>query len=220
MEGETLSSRELDKSQAREEPMARDIAAVILAAGASGRMGQPKALLPFGDRTMLEHVIGTFREAGIEELRVVVGHDADRVTPLLERAGVAWVLNPRAEDGMFSSVRAGVAVLPPGLRAFFVHPVDIPLVSTLTLQQLMRAGPAKVVSPRCNGQTGHPPLLSAELVPGLLAFNAPGGLRAFLRSLRDDTRHIDCEDRGILTDIDTPEDYRSAFQTLSGVKGG
>ncbi|MDP6490348.1 MAG: nucleotidyltransferase family protein [Kiritimatiellia bacterium] len=200
--------------------MAQDIAAIILAAGASERMGQPKALLPFGKVTILEHVIGVFRQAGVEELRVVVGHHADRLSPLLDRAGVTWVLNPHPESGMFSSVEAGIASLPSRVRAFFVHPVDIPLVSPRTLRRLMRAQPAEVVSPRSHGKTGHPPLLDAGLIPALMAFDGPGGLRGFLAQHRDHTCHIDCDDEGILVDVDTPQDYCKACQTLSGVKGG
>jgi CTP:molybdopterin cytidylyltransferase MocA len=99
-------------------------------------MGDFKPLLPLGRATVLERVVTLFREAGVADIRVVVGHRTDGLWPLLPGWGLMDVANPDYGEGMFTSVRAGVVSLEPGVAAFFMHPVDIPLVSPATVQTL------------------------------------------------------------------------------------
>ena len=107
------------------------IAAIVLAAGYSSRMGEFKPLLPIGDTTILERVVTTFREADIRDIRVVIGHRSAELLPLVERLQVRPVLNERYNEGMFSSVIAAVSSLEENIEAFFLLPVDIPLVGDL-----------------------------------------------------------------------------------------
>jgi len=118
-------------------PARPDLAAVILAAGRSSRMGSFKPLLPFGRGTVMERVISTVYEAGVETIRIVVGWNAHLLIPILERLGVPWVRNERFEEGMYTSVRAGVRDLPTGVAAFFLLPGDIPLAQSATLTRLI-----------------------------------------------------------------------------------
>ncbi len=189
----------------------RPIAALILAAGESSRMKALKPLLPLDGQTVVERVIGLFRQVGISDIRAVLGHDADRLIPVLDRQGVAHVLNADYRSGMFSSIQAGARSLAGGCGAFFLLPADMPFVRPETLQQLICAfrETGKVACrPRYRGRRGHPPLISAELIPVILAFDEPGGLRALLAGYEGRCVDMECDDPGILIDLDTPEDYR------------
>jgi len=190
-----------------------DIAAVVPAAGFSTRMREFKPLLPFGDSTVVEQVIATLRSVGLETIRVVVGWQADRLVPVLDRAGVAWVWNPRYADGMYTSIQAGIRTLPEQAKAFFVLPGDMPLVRRAALQCLIDAWDARpdgILYPGWNGRRGHPPLIACRFAPVLLAESPSGGLRTLLARYADATRDIECPDPGVLIDLDTPEEYDRA----------
>jgi len=194
----------------------QDLAAVVLAAGYSRRMGAFKPLLSFGDTTVIERVLITVHEAGIETLRVVVGWNADLLIPVLERCGVSWVENERFAEGMYSSVQAGVRNLPPDVAAFFLLPGDMPLVRATTLIQLVTewdARPGGIFYPCHEGKRGHPPLIARAYIPGILAETPPGGLRQLLARHAGDAREIEVADPGVLVDLDTPKDYRQRLET-------
>jgi molybdenum cofactor cytidylyltransferase len=190
-----------------------NIAALILAGGRSSRMGALKPLLPLGGRLVIEGVINLFREAGIADIIVVVGYQAEQIIPLLEDQGVRWVKNEHYDRGMFSSVQTGVKKIAADCRAFFLSPADIPLVRPATLKKLSaayRERKMEVYHP-CYGQRrGHPPLIAAALIPSIFAFAEPGGLRALLSHHEAASLNVDCDDPGILIDLDTPEDYERA----------
>jgi len=100
-------------------PARPDLAAVILAAGRSSRMGTFKPLLPFGPESVIERIILTVRKAGVETIRVVVGWSADRLIPVLERHGVAYVSNDRFDEGMYVSIQSGCKASLPTWSLFF-----------------------------------------------------------------------------------------------------
>lgn len=192
-----------------------NITAVILAAGRSSRMGMLKPLLPLGRETVIERVIHIFRSAGIPDILVVIGHGAERLTPLLKKKFVRWVINENYDEGMFSSVQAGVKRLHQCSRAFFLHPVDIPLIRISTLQKLMdtfREGKADIYRPCYQGKRGHPPLIAPVLVPYILEFKEPGGLRSLLSRHEERSLDVECDDPGVLKDLNTPEDYEEMQQ--------
>ncbi len=186
------------------------LCALILAAGYSSRMGAFKPLLPVGGSTVLEQAIARFAKAGITDIRVVVGYKAGEIIPILDRLGIRWVLNEQYEIGMLSSVLAGIRSLESSVDAFFLLPVDIPLVKPKTLQTLARAyadcGSA-IIYPRFQEQRGHPPLISTKCIPKDLPINYPGGLRAFLTQYEPMAREVEVVDQAILMDCDTPADY-------------
>ena len=188
-----------------------DLAAVVLAAGYSRRMGAFKPLLPFGSTTVIERLIATVREAGVENIRVVVGWQADRLIPVLERSRVQWVMNERYGEGMYSSVQAGVQNLPTGVSAFFLLPGDMPLVQGATLIRLIAdwdAKPGGIRYPCHEGMHGHPPLIAGAYVPEILREIPSSGLRELLARHAEDARDIEVADPGILVDLDTPDDYQ------------
>lgn len=195
-----------------------DLAAVIPAAGYSRRMGAFKPLLPFGSGTVVERVIATTREAGIEAIRVVVGWQADRLIPVLERSGVAWVMNERFAEGMYTSIQAGVHNLPIGVAAFFLLPGDMPLVRSATLTRLIAkwdARPGGILYPCHEGRRGHPPLIARAYIPEILADTPHGGLRSLLARHAQDAHDIDVADSGVLMDLDTPDQYQESLRVGS-----
>lgn len=193
--------------------------ALILCAGRSSRMGAFKPILPLGGETLIERVIRLFREAGIADVTVVLGHRAGCVLPLLERLGVRPVLNDRYDEGMFSSLRVGVGSLDRNRRAFFLLPVDIPFVKPETLLSLMdafREGEIDVCRPSFRGRYGHPPLIASTLIPAIEEFDGTGGLRVLLARYQRRTAEVAVEDPGVLLDVDTRDDYEVAQKAMTG----
>jgi len=196
-----------------------DLAAIVPAAGYSTRMGAFKPLLPFGGATLIERVITAIREARVETIRVVVGWQGDRLIPVLERAGVPWVMNARYAEGMYTSIQTGVWSLPAEVEAFFLLPGDMPLVRSATLSRLVAewdVSPGGILYPSRQGKRGHPPLLARVYVPEILAETPAGGLRALLARHAEDIRNVECNDPGILVDLDTPEEYQRGLRKTSG----
>lgn len=194
------------------------IAAIILSAGYSSRMGEFKPLLPFGDATVLERDVSLFRDAGIEDVRVVIGHRAADLLPLVERLHARPVMNEDYADGMFSSVLAGVASLGDDVEAFFLLPVDIPLVRRETISMLadaFRRGNGSILYPVFYGKRGHPPLIAARYRKEIIAWSGEGGLKSFLSRHDPEAVNIETEDESILLDMDTLAEYdrlRSAWR--------
>lgn len=186
------------------------IAAFILAAGFSFRMGELKPLLALGESSVVEEAVDRFRRGGIDDVRVVVGYRAEELTPLLDRLRVKWILNSDHESGMLSSILAGVRSLEPDVEAFFLLPVDIPLVKPRTISELVeryRETGAAVVYPRFLDEPGHPPLIATACVSNLpLQFE--GGLRAYLSRFDDQAVYVDVVDQAVVMDCDTPSEYR------------
>ncbi|MBU1154295.1 MAG: NTP transferase domain-containing protein [Proteobacteria bacterium] len=185
-------------------------AGLVLAAGLSSRMKQFKPLLPLGGQSVLARVVGLLRGAGAAPVLVVLGHRATELEPVVRSLGATPVLNPDYEQGMFSSLRAGLAALPPTCRAFFLLPVDIPLVRPHTLARLHAAwdqGRGPVLHPTFQGEWGHPPLIAASLAPDIMGYDGPGGLRGFWDLHPELAQEVAVADRFILRDQDHPQDY-------------
>ncbi|WP_285906891.1 nucleotidyltransferase family protein [Pseudodesulfovibrio pelocollis] len=191
------------------------LAAIIPAAGHSSRMGRCKPLLPFGPGTLLSHCVGLFRANGLDRIIVVTGNDRDAVAAEAARAGATPVHNAHFGQGMFSSVLTGLRALDPETAAFFLLPVDMPLVRPDTIARLAdeyRRTKFAVLCPRFRGQRGHPPLISRSLLPEILAHDGTGGLRAVL--LRHEATSLDLDDPGTVLDLNHPGDYQDALARL------
>jgi molybdenum cofactor cytidylyltransferase len=191
-------------------------AAVILAGGLSTRMHRFKPLLPLGAATVTDHVIGTFLNVGIDVF-LVVGFRREDVEAGIKKRDVTMVYNPDYEQGMFSSIRAGIRRLGPVHHAFFVLPVDIPLVRPATVRRLMDAAeekPENIIYPSFTGKRGHPPLIPAALATDILGWKQNGGLKGFLDSQNRLALEIPVPDSNILFDIDTPDDYDALLESF------
>ncbi|MEJ2153744.1 MAG: NTP transferase domain-containing protein [Desulfobacteraceae bacterium] len=195
-----------------------DIAAIILSAGLSERMGRFKPLLPLAGRCTIDRAVDLFRGAGIEEILVVAGHRADEVFRALEPFNIRPVINPDYRQGMFSSVLTGVRSLSDQCPAFFIHPVDIPLVRSRTVQRLTKAfldHPSDVLYPTFDGRRGHPTLIRTGLIPFILQWPGDGGLKGCLQRHGTDSRELPVIDEAILLDLDTPGDYDGMLERLT-----
>jgi molybdenum cofactor cytidylyltransferase len=170
------------------------IAAIILAAGYSSRMGRLKPLLPLGEGTVIARVVSLFTEAGLGQVLVVLGHAAEEIQPVVEGLGTRAVENPDFADGMFTSVRAGARALGPDTEAFFMLPVDIPLVEGATIGAMLaerEEHPQSIIYPCFQGRRGHPPLLPAGLIPEILDHPADGNLRQVLTPHAGDALNLE-----------------------------
>jgi putative nucleotidyltransferase with HDIG domain len=191
--------------------MKNDFAAIILAAGFSSRMDGFKPLLPFGTESVIERVVWLFRDAGIDTIRVVTGHKSTDLLPFLQGPGVRPVLNERYREGMFTSVVAGIRSLEDFQGAFFLLPVDIPLVRLQTVITLMEAygsGKRSILYPAFRGRRGHPPLISTNYKDRIISWSGQGGLKSLLAQYDSEAEEVEVTDKLILEDMDTPEDYR------------
>lgn len=193
------------------------IAAIILAAGFSSRMGKFKPLLKLGTYTAIAHAVRCFLQAGIRDVRVVAGHQAEAVMEAVKPMGVRVVLNSRFEEGMYSSVQAGVETLGPKARAFFLLPADYPLVRTSTVEKILgcyRSGGKGIIYPTFQGRRGHPPLISMVYADEILKGPAPGGLQGLLSKYEHDALDVAVADEAVLLDMDIPEDYQTLLNYL------
>jgi len=194
-------------------------AAIILAGGLSTRMKCFKPLLPLGDATVTDRVTGAFLSAGVAVF-LVAGYRHDDIAAGIKQQDITIVYNPDFAKGMFSSIQAGVRRLGSRYRAFFVNPVDIPLVRPSTLKRLMDAAaqnPENIIYPVFAGKRGHPPLIPVNIVPFILGWEKSGGLKAVLRSQEKLALEVPVPDSFILFDIDTPEDYAALLERFKSL---
>ena len=186
------------------------IGAIILAAGSSARMGAFKPLLSIGPKTFLGHTFSLFQERGIEDIVVVTGHQSRDLEEELNRYPCRSIRNEKYRDGMFSSVQIGVRSLDTASDAFFLLPVDIPLVRQDTIEQLLEAmardPDSLIFYPEYQSRRGHPPLIRRDLADDIVKYADQGGLRTLFRGYRQQSRNVPVEDPYILLDVDTPED--------------
>ncbi len=186
-------------------------AAVILSAGLSSRMGAFKPLLSFGSETALERVIRAFAEGGVADIIVVCGHLADDIRKAVAQTPAKTVFNPDFNDSMFTSVLTGIRALPESIDGFFVHPVDIPLITGHVIRQLIRTfakNPHGLIYPCYQGQCGRPPLIPVDLREIILAADGSRGLRGILAGYSDRITTVDVGEDGILWDMDKWADYQ------------
>jgi molybdenum cofactor cytidylyltransferase len=189
------------------------IPAVVLAAGKSSRMGRTKALLPLGGETFVSRIVRTFRSAGVEDVVVVVGHDAELVSDALSGMDLAprVILNTDYESGQLSSIVAGLrAVDRPGVAAMLMTLVDVPLVSAETVRAVLmryRSTSAPVVRPVNGNRHGHPVLIDRRLFGQFRGADSASGVKPIVRAHASAVGDVEVFDEGAFTDIDTPEEY-------------
>jgi molybdenum cofactor cytidylyltransferase len=189
----------------------RHVAAIVLAAGRSSRMGAAKPLLPIGSSSAIDRVVGSVARALVDDIVVVTGHDRASVAPVIHGLPAGEAHNPRYDSGMFSSVRVGVAALDKDVEAFFVLPADYALVRSEVMERLaaeFAAHGTGVLHPTCCGLRGHPPLIAGRHRDALLRADDGDNLRGFLQREAEDEAELEVEDLTILMDMDTDDDYR------------
>ena len=197
-----------------------EVVGIVLAAGQSTRMGQPKALLPCppAGRTFVTQIIHVLREGGIDTI-AVIGRVND---PDLRREvaaavpAVCYVENPSPELGQLSSMLVGVAFAQVREAAgMLVLPVDMPLIRADTvrvaLDAFVTAG-EPVLRATYQGRHGHPVIFRADVFPALRSADPTMGARAVLHQDPSRVRNLEVDDPGVLRDFDWPTDYRGLFE--------
>ena len=191
---------------------------ILLAAGESRRMGGLKALLPWQGTTLIEHQMASLIQAGVAHIVVVLGHDADRLIPLVEGRGQReWVLNPRYLEGKPTSIKKGLAAVPQrDATEILLLNVDQPR-SPDTLRLLLerhREHGGLITVPVFGGKGGHPIILAAGLISELQAIEEENqGIKAVACRHVDETVRVDLGAPEILWDLNTPEQYKDAINT-------
>jgi CTP:molybdopterin cytidylyltransferase MocA len=189
---------------------------IVLAAGASTRMGKSKALLEIDGQTFLERAVHLLREAGCRYVIAVVDDD-DWTERLADVSGAAVVINDQPGAEQIDSLRLGIANLPDGGEGVLVLPVDFPRISAETVARLIEEfgrGDAAILNPSHKGEAGHPVLFARRILPELLEPDLPNGARSVMEAHAGEARAIEVNDPGILIDIDTPADYRQHVRSL------
>ena len=190
------------------------IPAIVLAAGKSTRMGRRKATLTLDDGdTFLARIVRTFQSAGVEDVVVVVGHEADAIVASFASAGLAarFVDNPDYEQGQLSSLVAGLRVVDrPGVVAVLLTLVDVPLVSAATVRAVVdryRETHAPIVRPVRGDEHGHPVLIDRSLFDAIRHADPAVGAKPTIRAHVSPAGDVAVDDAGAFADADTPDDY-------------
>ena len=197
--------------------MSNKFVAIILAAGYSSRMGKIKALLPFGNHTLIERLIYNFKNAKIDKIIVVLGYQKEIISTNIKNLDIQIVHNQNFDDGMYSSVVSGVRAST-DCDAFFICPTDYPLIDKSTLKIMIdryNSYPEKVIYPVYNEKKGHPPLIDKSVIPDILSSSGDGGLKNVLSKYNDMACYLPVDDPYILMDMDTPSDYQKCLDIFS-----
>jgi molybdenum cofactor cytidylyltransferase len=182
------------------------IAAIILAAGESRRMGQPKALLPFRGGTFLSVLADTL-SLSCSPVCAVFGADAKRLMSCAP-ASVRTAENPNYAAGMLTSLQAGLRALAPLPDRVLFTLVDHPAVAPATIRALLDSA-ARIVIPKCSGKRGHPVVIARGIAEEILAEPSSSKLNTVMDRHASEIHYLDLGDSGVLDDIDDPQAYRN-----------
>lgn len=195
--------------------MTHKITGIVLAAGTSDRMGQPKQLLPFRDSTLVGTVVGTAESSQLDDVIVVVGANAAEVSASLEPERALVVVNREFADGNLSSLRTGLEAAGECDAAVLLL-ADMPEVTAAVIDALVdgwRHAPAVVAVVRYADGIGHPFLLSAPAIAGVAGLQGRKPLWAYVSALDPSDRLEIAVPGSAPRDIDTPDDYAALLES-------
>ena len=198
------------------------IAALVLAAGASQRMGSAKQLLCLGDKTLLEHVLDAVRVANVDEIVLVLGFAAEEIQQKISTSGLSIVINREYQQGMGTSLRLGLSAVSARAEGVLVILADQPFVRTSTLNSLIEyhsTHSSQIIIPVFKGFRGNPVLLSRAVLPELMNLKGDIGCRAIFGDHTENIHKLAVDDSGILLDVDTIADFRALVGLLEIEEG-
>ncbi len=187
------------------------ISAVILAAGEAKRMGQSKLLLNWRESTIFEQTLDNYLASAVNEVNVVLGHQAAEIEKLIGDRTVTIAINPAYTKGMSTSINIGINVMSPRTQGIMLALADQPSVTSQTIDRLIQAFEQHkkgIVLPTYQGQRGNPVIFDIKYRDELLTLKGDIGGREIVHRHYDDVQEVSVDNRGILIDIDTPEDYK------------
>ena len=196
------------RAEATEAPP--QVAAIVLAAGQSQRMGRQNKLLAEIDGTaMVAHTVDAILASTVESVTVVLGHEADRVRDSLSSRNVTFVENPDYAEGLSASLKRGLASLPPGTDAALICLGDMPRISAAEIEYLIASyAPNQghvICVPTHNGKRGNPVLIGRRFFAEVQDIAGDVGARTLIGFYPDLVIEVEMENDAILLDIDTPE---------------
>ena len=205
-----------------------DVAAILLAAGQSKRMGAFKPLLAFGETTVIRSCILSLSSGGIDDIVAVLGHRADEVKESLKdftafsNLHLRFALNPEPESEMSVSIACGVRELPSEAKAVLIALTDQPAIPAAVVRGLLDQWQSgnKLVIPEFEGRGGHPVLVDLSFREELLSLDPNLGLKAFFDAHRNEVRRFSMSSPYIARDMDTWDDYRALHKEVFGVLPG
>lgn len=184
--------------------------AMILAAGESKRMGKLKLLLSFGEKTIIEAVIGNVVQSKAENILAVLGSDREKIEEKIKDLPLKVVFNPNFREGMLSSAQAGFQTLPEDAHAVLVFLGDQPAISHAVIDKVIDAynrTKKGIVLPVYKGNRGHPVLIDMKYKDEVEKLSADVGLRGVVYSHPEDVQEVEVETPSIIRDIDDADDY-------------
>ena len=192
------------------------IAAVVLAAGLSRRMGQAKLLMPVGGRAIVRYVVESVLAGGVDSVWVVTGPDVEPIEAALAGLDVQIAVNPAPEEGQASSLRAGIAALPASVDAVLIALGDQPSLAPSIIPALLaarRVSPKLIVAPRYRDGQGNPVLFKREIFPELLRLTGDQGARPIIQKEPARVEWVEL-DLPMPPDVDTQDDYEKIRANL------
>lgn len=192
--------------------MSNSISAIILAAGESKRMGKPKQLLPLGESTILGKTVANFLASQVSEVIVVVGYQAEKIKALLHSKPVKIVLNPEYQQGMSTSISAGLKSIDDKAQGIMLVLADQPFIDSRTINRIIagfNAGGKGIAVPCYQGNRGHPVIFARKYEGELAALKGDVGGKEVIARHPDDFMEISVDSDGVIADIDTLDGYKS-----------
>lgn len=194
------------------------IAGIILAAGLSTRMGEPKQLLPFGNSTIIETVVDNMLGAKLETVIVVIGHETEKIRSHIQHKPIVTVFNPDYREGMLTSAQCGVASLPKSADAFALTLVDAPFITSELVNRVVDAyneTDCGIAVPSYDYRRGHPVIFDRRYAEAILALDEEsGGVRSLFKKYANDIHYVTVDTDHVLRDIDYREDYEEALREI------
>jgi molybdenum cofactor cytidylyltransferase len=188
------------------------ISAILLAAGQSKRMGELKQLMPFGQSTIVGQAVDNLLNSAVDEVIVVVGYMAEDVTKAIAAKPIKVVINPDFEQGMSTSIIAGLKSVHSKTQGVMLALGDQPLVNSQTINRLIEGfynHDKGVAVPTYQGRRGHPIIFAIKYKEQLLRLSGDVGGRQIIEDHPEDVLEVAVDSESIIADVDTTDDYEA-----------